>query len=264
MSKRLSVDGNGKRGDEPGFDKGNVAVYGASVAVDAWYTYVPLVLAEGGNFVSDDLSKAEINSPEGIEAFRKLTQPMIDGYWAPLTQIQTMNNQSGAVFAAGQAAMAPLQRLWCTTLRAGLTDDFDVIHFPKGKVRRVTGMGTFGFALTSKARNPDAAWKFLEFMYGEEGTKIITSSYAAVPAMKRFYDSPFWRDLPGPPHNNAVFVDAFQYGTTPPRLPFYSTGPFRQAVTDGIVGITLGKSTPEQVVVEVEKALNDILAQRKA
>lgn len=263
MYRRLTVDIHGRHGDEPGFDKENVAVYGCAMNVDQWYIYVPMVLAEGGTFVSDDLSRATINTPAGIEAFRKLTQPMIDGYWAPLTLIQTMNSQAGNVFASGQAAMTAHQRLWCPTFRSTLTDDFDVIHFPKGTTRRVTGMGTFGFALTATAKDPEAAWKFLEFMYGEEGTRIITSSYSAVPAMQRFYNSPFWRDLPGPPYNNAVFVDAFQYGTTPPRLPFYSTGPFRQAVTDGIVAIVLGKATVEEVVANVERELNAILASRR-
>ncbi|MDP8924009.1 MAG: extracellular solute-binding protein, partial [Chloroflexota bacterium] len=147
--------------------------------------------------------------------------------------------------------------------RATLPDDFDVVHFPKGSTRRVTGMGTFGFALTAKAKNPDAAWAFLQFMYGEEGMRIMTSSYGSVPAMQRFYNSSFWRDLPGPPYNNAVFVDAFQYGTTPPRIPFYSTGPFRQAVTDGIVAVILGKATPEEVVANVDSELNKILQERR-
>jgi multiple sugar transport system substrate-binding protein len=263
MYKRLSVDQGGKRGDEPGFDKENVAVYGAAMNVDQWYIYVPMVLAEGGQFVSDDLSKSMLNSPAGVAAFKKMTQPMIDGYWAPLTLVQTMNNQAGNIFASGQAATALMQRLWCSTLRATLTDDFDVMHFPKGPAKRVAGMGTFGFGLSAKAKNPDAAWSFLQFMYGEEGMRIITSSYASVPAMKRFYDSPFWRDLPGPPYNNAVFVDAFSYGTTPPRIPFYSTGPFRQAVTDGIVSIVLGKASAEEVVANVDAELNKILQARR-
>jgi multiple sugar transport system substrate-binding protein len=263
MYKHLTVDQNGKRGDEPGFNKENVAVYGAAMNVDAWYIYVPMVLAEGGQFVSDDTTKSLLNSPAGVTAFRKLTQPMIDGYWAPLTLIQTMNNQAGNVFASGQAAIALMQRLWCTTLRANLTDDFDVMHFPKGPARRVAGMGTFGFALSAKAKNPDAAWSFLQFMYGEEGMKIITSSYSSVPAMQRFYNSPFWRDLPGPPYHNSVFVDAFSYGTTPPRVPFYSTGPFRQAVTDGIVATVLGKASPEEVVANVDKELTTILNARR-
>jgi multiple sugar transport system substrate-binding protein len=264
MCKRLTVDANGKHGDEPGFDKDNVAVYGASMSIDAWYTYVPKVLAEGGSFVADDLSKSTLNSPQGVAAFKLLTDPVKDGYWAPLTLIQSLNNQSGNVFAAGRAAMAPLQRLWCTTLRASLTDDFDVIHFPKGTAKRVTGMGTFGFALTATSKHPDEAWKFLSWMYGEQGMQIITASYAAVPAMKRFYQSSFWRDLPPPPHNNAVFVDAFSYGTTPPRLPFYSTGEFRQSVTDGMTAITLGKTSPEEVVANVDQVLNKYLQTKKA
>jgi multiple sugar transport system substrate-binding protein len=262
MVKTLTVDTSGKRGDQAGFDKNNVNVYGAAIQVDAWWMYVPMVLAEGGKFVSDDLTKSEINSPAGVAAFKKLTDPIKDGFWAPPTLLQTMTN-SGTVFAAGKAATAPLQRLWCTTFRANLKDEFDVVHFPKGKTKRVTGMGTFGFALTTKAKNPEAAWKFLEFMYGEEGTKIMTSSYASVPARKAYYNSPFWRELPGPPFNNAVFVDAFQYGTTPPRLPFYSTGPFRQAVTDGITAITLGKSNPEEVVASIDKVLNEFLQGQK-
>lgn len=263
MCKRLTVDANGKRGDEAGFDKQNVAVYGATMSIDSWYTYVPAVLADGGTFVTDDLSNAALNSAAGISAFKRLTDPIKDGYWAPLTLIQSLNNQSGNVFAAGKAAVAPLQRLWANTLRASLTDDFDVIHYPKGTVKRVTGEGTFGFALSAKSKHPDEAWQFLSWMYGEEGMRIITASYSAVPAMKRFYQSAFWRDLPPPPHNNAVFVDAFSYGTTPPRLPFYSTGEFRQSVTDGMTGITLGKTTPEEVVGTVDQILNKYLLQRK-
>lgn len=263
MCKRLTVDANGKHGDEPGFDKDNVAIYGASMSLDAWYTYVPAVLAEGGTFVADDLSRSTLNSPQGVAAFKWLTDPVIQGYWAPLTLIQSLSNQSGNVFAAGRAAIAPLQRLWCTALRASLTDDFDVIHFPKGPAKRVTGMGTFGFALTAKTKHPDEAWQFLTWMYGEEGMQILTASYAAVPAQKRFYNSSFWRDLPPPPHNNAVFVDAFSYGTTPPRLPFYSTGEFRQSVTDGLTAITLGKSTPQDVVANVDAVLNKYLQTQK-
>jgi multiple sugar transport system substrate-binding protein len=263
MCKRLTVDANGKHGDEPGFDKDNVVTYGASMSIDAWYTYVPAVLADGGSLLSDDLTRSTLNSPQAVAAFKRITDPISQGYWAPLTLIQSLNNQAGNVFAAGRAAMAPLQRLWCTALRASLTDDFDVLHYPKGPTKRITGMGTFGFALSAKSKHTDEAWKFLTWMYSDAGMQIITSSYAAVPAQKRFYTSSFWRDLPPPPHNNAVFVDAFSYGVTPPRLPFYSTGEFRQSVTDGLTAITLGKSTPADVVANVDQVLTKYLQNQK-
>src|SRR5712691_11888511 len=263
LCKRLTVDANGKHGDEPGFDKDNVVIYGASMSIEQWYTYVPAVLANGGSLLSDDSTRSTLNSPEAVAAFKRITDPVAQGYWAPLTLIQSLNNQAGNVFAAGRAAIAPLQRLWCTALRASLTDDFDVLHYPKGPVKRVTGMGTFGFALSAKSKHTDEAWKFLTWMYSDAGMQIITASYAAVPAQKRFYTSSFWRDLPPPPHNNAVFVDAFAYGVTPPRLPFYSTGEFKQSVTDGLTAITLGKSTPADVVANVDQVLSKYLQSQK-
>ena len=36
---------------------------------------------------------------------KRLTDPVIQGYWAPLTLIQSLSNQSGNVFAAGRAAI---------------------------------------------------------------------------------------------------------------------------------------------------------------
>ena len=103
---------------------------------------------------------------------------MIDGYWAPLTLIQTMNNQAGNVFAAGQAAMSLLQRLWCTTLprepdpagrrlrRHALPEGHHEARHRHGHLRLRDD--------DAPPKNPEAAWKFLEFMYGEEGMKIIT------------------------------------------------------------------------------------------
>ena len=93
--------------------------------------------------------------------------------------------------------------------------------------------------------------------------KILAQNYGSVPAMKRFYKADFWRSLPPPPSNNDVFVDAFAYGTLPPRLPFYSTGPFKKAVDDGLIAIELGKKKPDEVVKEVHAELNRWLSTAK-
>jgi ABC-type glycerol-3-phosphate transport system substrate-binding protein len=125
----------------------------------------------------------------------------------------------------------------------------------------VTGMGTFGYALSMNSKIPDDAWRFLDWFYGEEGMTILAQNYGSVPAMKRFYKSGFWRDLPAPPANNDVFVDAFSYGTLPPRLPFYTTGQFTKTLDDGFTSMELGKKKPEEVVKEVGAELNKWLQQ---
>ena len=80
-----------------------------------------------------------------------------------------------------------------------------------------------------------------------------------VPPITSFYDDPAWRDLPPPPENNQVFVDSFDIAMLPPKLDFYSTGPFRQAMLDGIDAVALGNMTTEDAVArmaqEATKAL---------
>jgi multiple sugar transport system substrate-binding protein len=251
VCQRLTVDGNGKRGDEAGFDKTNISVYGAAIDPTWWAVYVPAILAEGGQFVSDDLTKSLFNSREGVAAITKLTKPVLDGYWAPLSVINT----DSSPFPAGKAAIFDTVRGGIPTFRNEMKDDWDVVHFYMGSHKRVTGMGTQGFALSGSSKLANDAWNFLSYMYSEDGMRIITSQYGAVPVEQRFYNAAWWKNLPPPPANNDVFTQAFDYGTLPPRLPFYTTGPFTKAITDGFTGIELKLTTPDKVATSVSDAL---------
>jgi multiple sugar transport system substrate-binding protein len=261
-TRRLAVDAKGKRGDEAGFDKQNIAVYGAAIQNNWWAVYVPAVLAAGGEFVSPDLSKSMIDGPQSVKAFEFLTRNVLEGTWAPTSFVTTIGNHPG-VWAAGKAAMFAGVRAHIPSIRDKIKDDWDVVHFPKGPAKRVTGMGTFGYALSTASKQPDDAWKFLDWFYGEEGMTILAQNYGSVPAMKRFAKADFWRKLPAPPANNDVFTDAFAYGTLPPRLPFYSTGQFKKTLDDGIIAIELGKKKPEEVVKEVHTEMDNWLKTAK-
>ncbi len=116
---------------------------------------------------------------------------------------------------------------------------------PKGAVDRKTGMGTMGYAMSATTENPDAAWEVLHYTF-TEGMKVFMETYLLIPPIKSFYDDPTWRDLPGPPYNNDIFVTAMDTAMLPPSLPFYSTGPFNQAMKDGIDAVILGQMTPKK------------------
>jgi multiple sugar transport system substrate-binding protein len=267
VCQRLTVDVKGKRGNEPGFDKSNVSVYGAAMPIDWWAVYVPALLSFGGQLVSDDLTKSTLNSKAGVDAFTWLTKPVLDGYWAPYSFLTpfgpTTNAQATGAFNASKVAITATVRGGIPGIRPNIKDDWDVAHFYAGPVKRVTGMGTQGFAMSGSTKNPNVAWDFLEFMYNQQGMQIITSSYGSTPVEQRFYNSSFWKNLPPPPSNNDVFTQAFDYGTLPPRLPFYTTGPFTKALLDGLTAIELGQSTPSQVVQSVSSQLQQWLDQNK-
>src|SRR5579883_2031120 len=165
VCQKLTVDVKGKRGDEPGFDKKNVSVYGAAIDPTWWAIYVPAILSNGGQFVSDDLTKSLFNSKEGIAAITELTKPVLDGYWAPLSFLSTVT----APFPAGKCAITDIVRGSIPSFRNDIKDDWDVVHFYRGPAKRVTGMGTQGFALSGATKHPSDAWAFLDYMYSEDG-----------------------------------------------------------------------------------------------
>lgn len=238
---------------------GTVTQYGVSAAYEWWAYWVPMVVAEGGQILSDDNSKAVFNSPEGIRAWNIIFDGLKNGWFCPKSVQQTMGGEYGP-FMNGKAAMTFTVRALTPTFRAQLKDDWDVQLVPKGSVERKTGMGTMGYAMSSQSKDPDATWDLLQYTF-TEGMKVFMDSYLVVPPIKSFYDDPAWRNLPGPPYNNAIFVSATETAMLPPSLPFYSTGPFNQAMKDGIQAVTSGQMSPEDAVNRMaEEATNALQA----
>jgi ABC-type glycerol-3-phosphate transport system substrate-binding protein len=154
---------------------------------------------------------------------------------------------SGVGFNSGNAAMTMTVRAAVPSVRSQLTDDWDVELVPSGTVARSTGMGAMGYAISAKSEYPDGAWKLMEYTYSD-GMTFFMESYLVVPPITTFYDDPAWKDLPGPPYNNEIFVSATEDAMLPPPLPFYSTGNFRKAMEDGIDAVLLGQMSPEDAV----------------
>lgn len=227
-------------------DDGTVTQYGVSANYSWWAYWVPMVVAEGGQILSDDNTKAVFNSPEGMRGWNVIFSGLKNGWFCPPSVQKTMGGEYGP-FMNGKAAMTFTVRALVPAFREQLKDDWDVQLVPKGSVERKTGMGTMGYAMSSTSKNPDAAWDLLQYAF-TEGMQVFMTSYLVVPAMKSFYDDPAWRELPGPPYNNDIFVSATETAMLPPKLPFYSTGAFNQAMLDGINGVILGEVTEEEAV----------------
>lgn len=225
---------------------GTITQYGVSAGYDWWAYWVPMVVAEGGKILNDEGTEAVFNSPEGIKAWTYIFDGLKNGWFCPPSVQDTLGGGL-PVFTTGKAAMTFSVRAITPTVRSQLKDDWDVQLVPKGSASRKTGMGTMGYAISSQTKDPSATWKVMDYTY-TDGMKFFMESYLVVPAIKSFYEDPAWRDLPGPPYNNAIFISAMDDAMLPPPLPFYSTGAFTKAMKDGIDGVLLGQMTPEQAV----------------
>lgn len=227
-------------------DDGATTQYGVSAATDWWAYWVPMVVAEGGEILNAEGTEAVFNSEAGLRAWGIIFKGLQNGWFIPPSVQDTLGGP-WTPFAVGQAAMTFTVRALTPTFRAQLTDDWDVELVPVGSAMRKTGMGTQGYAISSQTANPDATWQLMQFIF-TEGMIVFMEDYLTVPPITTFYEDPAWRDLPPPPTNNAVFVDATQDAMVPPPLPFYSTGAFRQAMLDGIDAVLLGQMDVETAV----------------
>lgn len=237
---------------------GTVTQYGVTADYTWWAYWVPMVISEGGQILSDDKKKVVFDSPEGIRAWDIIFTGLKNKWFTP-SSVQDSMGGWPAPFANGKAAMCYHIRGGTPDFRKQLKDDFDVQLVPKGSATRKTGMGTMGYAMSAKAKNPDAAWDLLHYAF-TEGMKVFMESYLLVPPIKTFYDDPAWKKLPGPPTNNDVFVKAMDSAMLPPPLPFYSTGPFRKAMEDGRDAVALGQMTTEQAVKRMAQEATKTLA----
>ena len=227
-------------------DDGTTIQYGVDASYTWWAYWVPMVVAQGGQILNDDNTEAIFNSPEGISAWNIIFTGLQNGWFTP-PSVQAAMGGEGVGFQNGTAAMTYTVRAAVPNLRNALEDDWDVALVPQGTASRKTGMGTMGYAISSQTKDPDATWKLLEYTFSE-GMRFFMESYLVVPPIVSFYDDPAWRDLPGPPYNNEIFVTATEDAMLPPELPFYSTGRFRDAMLNGVDAVLLGQMTPEQAV----------------
>jgi multiple sugar transport system substrate-binding protein len=236
---------------------GTTTQYGLTADYEWWAQWVPMVVAEGGEILTDDNTKVAFASEAGYRAWDVLFTGLKNGWFCP-PNVQTTMGGDFVPFSTAKAAMTYFIRGGCPGFREQLTDDWDVQLPPKGSADRKTGMGTMGYAMSANTDNPDATWKLLNYLF-TEGMHVFMESYLVVPPITAFYDDPAWKGLPGPPYDNDVFVKAFDVAMLPPKLDFYSAGPFRKAMQDGIDAVILGdmetKEAVDRMAAEATKAL---------
>lgn len=185
----LTVDRNGKRGDEPGFDKNHVKVYGLATGgagdSDGQTTWSPFTASAGWNYTD----RARWGT--AYEYDSKTFQSVIDwyfglakkGYLAPYTDYTDGANPANAQVASGRAAAA-FDGAWMISTYYG-TKGLDVGTAvtptgPSGK--RATMMNGLADSVTRHARNKEGARKWVQYLASNECQKTVGGYGIVFPA----------------------------------------------------------------------------------
>lgn len=181
-------------------------VYGLLVQYntnDAAYHYI---WQNEGNIINEDETKSMFDDANTIEAIAYMVDFIEKGY-SP-TMADYANTTADQYFESGKAAMH-IEGSWMAseyTKIEGL--NCDVAPLAKGKVR-ANLCGGMGYSIAANTPHLEEAWRFVEYLSGEEANIIQSQSGAAISAYQGTQTS--WVER-FPDIQAQVFVDAAGYG----------------------------------------------------
>lgn len=221
-----------------------------------WYTYgfSPIIQGWGADLIDrSDYQSAEgvLNSPEAVEALTWFQSLFVDGYAnaAPAGDDDFYVRKICALSFVGHWMWKPHSE--------GLGDNLVLIPMPIFGKKAATGMGSWNWGITSQSKNPEAAWKFLEFLIKPDEILRMTNANGAVPARKSaLAQSELYGE--GGPLN--IFVQQLEGGVAVPRpiTPAYPTitAAFAEAIQN-IVNKADVKSELDKAVEKIDQDIKD-------
>ncbi|MFF1877149.1 ABC transporter substrate-binding protein [Leifsonia sp. NPDC058230] len=188
-------------------------VWGVAAPIDYQGGYYNTILQAGGQVISKDGTKAEIDSPEAQAGIKFWTDLQADKSSPTLKQLS--DTEAETLFEQGKIGMYMSGAYWALQLynNKDIAPNVDIAPMPTGvKQATVTsGIENVGYANT---KHPDAVKKFLLFASGKEAADIQAKTGAVLPAYEGGEKK--WMAAMPDFKNLQVFIDAKKYSVPLP------------------------------------------------
>ncbi len=189
IAQKLTVDSNGKYGDESGFDPSKIAVYG----FDNSYSSLREVGNEFGATsagVDKDGKTATFNQPAYMTAVQWYHDAVYTKHFYPDTSAETALTQGTSPFESNKVAMWDSHTWYfgCCTANARFKWGIYAPPAAPGSTKVVAPLHADTFLMTSGGKNKDAAWTVLKWLNSAEISSQLCAVYGCLPARKSARD----------------------------------------------------------------------------
>lgn len=187
----LTVDENGTRGNEPGFDKDNVAVYGLALSGNGLnaagqQTWAPYALSTGWYYGDTTPWTTEWNfdDPRLVETLTWYKHLIDEGY-VPSVDIALSEQDPLNGYLAGRYA-AVTDGSWMNTSYLGQDDvPTQAAPTPIGPGgERASLFNGLSDGIWAGTDNPDGAWEWVRYLASADCQDVIAESAVVFPAIK--------------------------------------------------------------------------------
>lgn len=165
----LTVDANGVKASQPGFDANNIKQWGFN-----WINPLPFdseqargwILANGADWYNESYTESRLNDPKVLEVLKTFQQMRCEQHSIP-TPSQAQGQ--GDPFRAGLTAMiVGFHNVDFFAREEKVKFDYDVTYLPKGPGGQYVMVGASGWAIPAASKHKDAAWKLVKFLTSKE------------------------------------------------------------------------------------------------
>lgn len=131
---------------------------------------------------------------------------------------------------------------------------WDVAALPKGKVRANNAYGSC-FSIPSRSRHKEAAWRYIKFLSGPVGQKLMVGADFSTPARRSIARSKDY--LKPPPDSESVFINEIPFGHQLPLTPKYLE---MQNITNEEMDLMwMGKRSVEDTCRTIDQRIDKLL-----
>ncbi len=181
--QRLTVDAQGRRGDEEGFDGSDPGSWGYSAAQDLQGIYYNFVGSAGGQFQQPD-GTFVFDSPEGRDAFSYVVDLINTHQVSPAASNTNDNGDfTRDQFLQGKIALFQSGIYNLKNVADGADFEWGIVPIPAGPAGRVSVVNNIVVAGNAAAADTEAATRVLQWLGSAEGASYIGAEGAALPAV---------------------------------------------------------------------------------
>lgn len=222
----------------------------------AWYNMISQC---GGYLLTPDKKKSGWSTPEALQAI-KMMRNLIDVGASP--DAESLGDANGIMdlFASDKVAMF-YGGSWVAYPFAQneiIRDHIGVVEMPSIK-KKATAAHSIGYMISSKTKNPDAAFKLVAYLAGKEAQELLAKSGVVMPAYKEVQH--YWAEAPCYKDVNldvSAHVRALSYSVMVPGTK--DTGIWNDLEIQELNNVWAGKEKPDVVVPRLAKGVDDLLA----
>lgn len=215
-----------------------------------------LLGALNGRLYEED-GTCRINTPEGLQAFKKYCSLYLDGY-APKDSINWGYAEMVQGFTSGLSGILNQTTEVTQTCKESMKDEeWTVIPFPRSADGNIYSKAdSFFYTITKSSQHPKEAWKFVSFMMSPENNMEYCETNLYIPVMQGAEDDP--RFTQGGMEGFVASMNDENFV----RNPFYGYFPelteFAETVYDSeLQKYLLGQQTAEEAVANISDFLTE-------